>query len=342
MDVSTKQQLVKLRQQLNSGTRKYVCDDKIRQTLKREFHSVDHDIKLKRFAYDEMGFISDCHLLYAVACLGVADIDSIANFNIALRRSNSELHIMDVSDSDTLRGRLKTLMANGFLFKIMYEVDTCDENGNARTTHVSLYTMSKDGVFHMNNMLGKRIVHQDWIQSRSPYELVGVCAAGYAATRVATSSDSFIEFKQGIFQTKAIGTVFIPAILKLKFNGDEPVYIAFIDAFLKRYEIAQTVGDYEDRCIYKVNVIKQYLYFRDSRSSYASVVVVVENNSDLNSMADWMLRCGNFDDNDLERIYFTGEGPLEASKNISDSFLQMKRAKTEQGYEFLPARPVFL
>ncbi|WP_026653359.1 hypothetical protein [Butyrivibrio proteoclasticus] len=340
MDIATKQKSVLMRQQLNGGNRVYVCQDKLRETLDREYHYLDSDLKLKRFAADELGFVSDCHLLYAVANLGVADTDAITMFNKALHRTAPELHIMDVNNSDNVRSRLHALMTSGFLFKITYEVDTFDADNKPRLTHMSLYTCAQDGIYHMNQVLGKRMVHQNWIQAKNPYEIVGLAASGYVASKMALA-DTFCEFKQGIFQTKAIGTCFIPAILKFKYENGEPVHVGVIDAYLNRYEIAQSKGDHEDRCIYKVNLIKQFLYSRDMKNTVGRAVVVVENNADLVEMADWIMRLDNLGD-DLDRVYFTGEGVHKAGNETSDCFLRIKKAKNKQGYDLVPVKPDFL
>lgn len=342
MEKAEKALSVKLKTQLNSGIRRYVCSEKMKDTLEKEFKYLEQDIKLKRFAADEIGMVSDCYLLYAVACLGVADIESIAMFDTAVYGTDAGLHIMDVNNSDYLRNRLEALMINGLLFKMKYVIDTFDEDGNPRVTHNSFYIIEKDGLTFMNRVLSKRVVGQSWLVASNPYELIGNCAAGYVAGMLSRGG-KFLEFKQGIFSTKAIGTVFIPSIVKLELSNGEPIYVGVIDAFLHRYEITQTKGDYEDRCIFKVNTIKQYLYHRDSRDNYAAVVVTVEDNKDLNEIAYWIGRVGNLSD-DYDRIFFTGEGIFRHNdiKKKKKLFLKMKELPGDKGIEFVPVEPEFL
>ncbi len=342
MEKAEKALAVKLKNQLNSGVRRYVCSDKMRDTLEKEFKYLEQDIKLKRFANDEMGMVSDCFLLYAVACLGVADAESIALFDTALHSTEPGLHIMDVNNPDYLRHRLEALLINGLLFKMHYTIDTFDEEGNPRITSNSFYIIEKDGLSFMNRVLSRRIVGQTWLSAENPYELIGNCAAGYVAGMLAKAG-RFLEFKQGIFSTKAIGTVFIPSVVKMELSDGSPVYVGVIDAYLHRYEITQTTGDYEDRCIFKVNTIKQFLFHRDQRNDNVAVVVAVEDNKDLNEMAYWITRMGNLTD-DYGRIFFTGEGIFRHNnvKKTKKLFLGLKELSGDKGVEFVPVVPDFV
>ena len=330
---------VHIREQLNSGIRHYQYYEGIEDNWIKELHYMDHDIKMLAFAKSELDAISDIYLLYAVACLGVTEMEGIKLFLSAVKNSTAGVTTMDVTNTDYLRSRLKYLTRIGMFFKFRYTVEI-EDNGETKENSITLYTIVKDAQTFMNQKLGKKLAVHEWIQAKPAFELMGWSAGAYTAGVIA-QSDRFLEFKQGVFATKAIGTTFIPAIVKLKLTDTEPVYVGVMSAFLHRLKGAQSENDYQDNCILLVNTIKQYLYSRDAKQQYARAVVVVEDNADLNEAAEWIVKSGRLEE-DYDRIYFTGEGALKTIVDTKKAFLGIIKDTSKQGYTFIPQEPDFL
>ena len=344
---TTNEQLKKsvaLRNLLNSDSRHYKFNDEVIDSWGKEYHRLDHDIKLLRFAEDQMGAYSDCFVLYAIACLGVADQESIRMFLRALRDNCAGVTIMDVDNPDYVRERLKALVGLGFIFKFHYTVDALNSEGEVIPNGVTLFTIDPGGQTFMNKVLEKRTVVHEWIQAKPIFELVGWAACSYVAGRV-INAGKFIEARQGVFATKIVGTVFMPGMFKMLVDGQE-AYIGFINAFLHRGKGMETASDYEKRCEYMVTVISQYFYNRDKKHVLNRLVVIVENNADLVEIADWINKDGSLVE-DYDRLYFTGEGAMRYVHDIRNAFLQMKKETgkkegTNEGYSFVPVVPDFL
>lgn len=331
-----------IRQNLNRGTRHYIYSSDVRETYKKEYNYVQQDVKLLRFAQDIVGAISDCYILYAVSVMGVADMDSLRLFLKALSNSDKNLSIADPDNKELLKRRVKTLVTNGFLFKHRYEVDTFDANNEPIVNRVSLYSIDKSAQSFMNQKLAKRIAVNEWFSAKPLKELIGWTACGYIEGAVAQNSSSYLEHKQGIYKTKTLGTSFIPGVLKTH-NKNGNFYTAFIPSFLHRDLMFQTEDDYTDACYQTLNLIKQYLYFRDMREQNARVVIVVEDNADLNNICDLILEAQSLNV-DLERIYFTGEGAVKCAgvQNVKECFLQMKLSSDGTEYQLYNVIPDFM
>lgn len=334
------------RKQLDSDIRHFKFNEECSESWQKEFNYKNQDVKLLRFARDEIGMISDLFLLYAVAILGIADLDTIRSFLSTIKNNDVGGQIMDVSKKDLVKLRIKSLHANGLLFRYRYNVYALNTEGENVVNEITLYTLEPDSQAFMNNKLAKRTVFRDWFAVKPMYELIGWAAAGYVATEVARKAD-FLEFKQGVFKTKAIGTVFNPCILKvnLKTAPDSVTYIGFFSSFLHHDSKIHLTGDYEDICIRLVSSIKQYFFFRDQKKSIARAVVVCEDNADLVEITSWIHKMENVCHlkEDYDRLYFTGEGIVKNSDDISKCFLQMVEDTTEKrGYSIVSASPDFV
>ncbi len=332
---------VRLRQQLSTGARHYIYSPEARDNCAKTLVYIEPDIKYMKFARDVMGAISDCYILFAVTYLGVADLDSIRMFLYTLKAHNGDLYIMDASNSDNVRARLKNLVGLGFLFKITYKADTFDRQGNPVRDNVSLYMIEADGQKFMEQKLGKKAAFHKWLVAKPMFELIGWASASYAACRVA-SAGRFIEFKQGVFQTKISGITFMPSIIRLKMaGGKDDVHVGFFPAFFHHDRSIMTDNDYADYCIRLFNTIKQYLYFNDSKERYCRVVIVVEDNADLVELTGWFKKISNLD-GDLDRIFLIGEGILKINEDFRDKFICLKKTAGQENYSYLPASPDFL
>ena len=331
---------LRIRTLLNSDSRHFKWDDDAKETWLKSYYRLDHDVKLLRFSEDTIGAISDCFLLYAVTCLGCTDTDGVRMFLRAMRDNNAGVTIMDIDHLDYVRERMKSLVSLGFLFVFNYTVYDHDANGKVNMNGIKLFTMDKSGQSFMNQKLAKRTAIHEWIQAKPEFELIGWAACSYVHGRIANAG-KYIESRQGIFQTKAIGTVFIPSILRMELNDGNQADIGFICAFLYKGHGFMSEKDYQDRCIFTVNLIKQYFFNRDSKKHIARAVVVVENNADLVEMATWIDRMNNLVD-DYDRIYFTGEGAMRYQQDIKGAFLQMRKGTDKEPLVFVPVVPDFL
>ncbi len=334
----SKKQTVRLRQQLSTGPRHFIYSPEARDDNVKTLVYLEPDIKLMKFARDNIGAISDCFILYAVTVLGVADIDAIRMFLYTHKASNGELFIMDTTNPDNVRSRLKSLVQLGFMFKMMYTADTFDSEGNPVKDSVSLYMIENDGQTFMNQKLGKKTAVHKWLAAKPVFELIGWAAASYAACRVA-SEGHLIEFKQGVFQTKVSGITFIPAILKMRLDNGDEGHVGFFSAFFHHDTRMMTKGDYADFCLKLFNNIKQFIYFNEQKQRLCRVVIVVEDNADLVEIGEWFSKIDLLDDY-LSEIFFIGEGIMKLNPSINDKFLML--SKTPKGQQFVAVSPDFL
>lgn len=335
-------EVLTLRQGLGVGKRRYIYNSDALDSYKKEFTYLNDDIKKLRFALDRVGAISDCYILYAVACLGVADVESVRMFLLAMHKKNLRLSIPDTNDHAVIRERMKTLTLNGFLFKHIYVSAATDIDGSIVHINTSLYTIAEDAQQLANQKLGKDIKVNKWIMAKPLYELQGWASSGYCMTYIAAHT-KFVKFKQGIFNTKVMGTTIIPGILKCETPSYDE-YIGFIPAFLHMEDNANTQEDYVDKCCKTVKTIRQYLYNMDLKKKVARAVVVVEDNADLNEIAKYIAGAHGEIEKDYDRIFFVGEGTFRnnSSGQIKNLFLRMIEDTTKDGYGIIPAEPDFI
>ncbi len=314
------QEGIRIRQDLNGSARHFRITEDILSSYDKHYSYIQHDLKLLRFSKDETGAVSDCFILYAIARMGCADCSSIKNFLRALQKKHPELSIADVENKDIVRKRLLSLMNNGFLFKHQYEVMCTYKEDLERPNAVSLYTIDKDSQAFMNQKLSSRVPVNAWINAKPLCELIGWAAASCVGAKVANSC-AFLEYKDGIFRSRSIGTAWVAMEIKAGKEGNA-VYVAFLPAFLHYVSSYQTKGAFQDYCIYRINVIRNYFLFRDSRNAASRMVIVVEDNADLMDFARLVVSTGVLLD-ELFRIYFTGEGAMLNKTDISKCFLKM-------------------
>lgn len=344
-DTVSKRNALTIRQSLNEGLRRYVYTKDAIGSYEKNYTYLNEDVRLLRFSEDTIGAQSDCFILYAISMMGIADIDGIRLFLGALSSRNKELYIADMSDTDTVRTRIKTLWENGFLLKHTYQVFVEDTPGfEGKMNNISLYTPLKFANSFMNQRLEKHVVYDEWFCAKPLFDLVGFTAAGFAAGKVAQTK-GFIEQKQGVFKTPAIGVCFISCVLKMRTDKDQTAYVGFIPSFLHKDRSILTDDDYADMALRRVNTIKQYLFFRDQRRQLARAVIVVEDNADLVEVGKWIEETGTLYD-DLDRIYFTGEGALRnvKSDSIKKKFLRLVKPKKkgEVAVDFEAVVPDFI
>lgn len=344
-----------IRNRLKAPGRRFVFSKYAKNTYDKEFKYMNHDTKLINFARDIVGATSDCYLLYAVAALGVTDLEGIRLFLGAMHRKNKELSIPDMRQVSSVRHRLHELCKNGMLFRVTYEVpkdsevaltedgDDGTDNVEQDVNKVTLYTATNSTIALINKKLDRKLVVDEWIQAKPLFDLMAWSSCAYVAGRIAQNK-GYVDQVQGIYKTPAIGTVILPGILKMMApNGEDINYIAMVPGYLHLDPSTTTEENFEKNCEYRMKWIKQFFYYQDSKHHYAKVVVVVEDNSDLVQIARKLHSFGILRE-DYDRIFFTGEGAVRSAKTakLTHCFLRMEEDRSDEGFSFLPATPDFI
>ncbi len=350
--MATKEELqraVDMRVLLDSDVRRYKYDSATGGTYKKEFKAVNRDTRLLSFAMDEIGAASDCYIMYAIIVLGVADLEGIRLFLKAMHAKHKDLSISDMSEKsiDAIRSRLHQLAKLGFLFRHCYSVTCRNPKGEMSEDGVSLFTITNSAQSFVDNKLEKTTAVNEWIQAKPLYVLEGFAACAYISGRIAQNK-GYIEHKQGVFKTAAIGVRSIANVLKMSKNDDPsvPVYVGFMYSFRHLNKATQTMDDYHDLCERLGFMMKQFLYCYDSKKRVTRLVIVVEHNADLVEVADIIVKNPNLLE-DYDRIFFTGEGLIrnkaKDDTDFRDCFLKMVKApRTKAKYVFVPAEPDFI
>jgi len=330
---------VLVRTALGSNNRHYVYKPSVDEGYIKKFNYVQHDIKVLQFANDEMGLISDCFILYALAHLGIADKESISLFIRALSKKNPDLSLAAHDNMEAMDTRIRAMMKCGLLFNIRYEALVEYPDRGVATDIVSLFTLNDDAYNIMKQKTQRRISVNSWIAAKSMNELIGWAAAGYIGVHIA-QNDAFVDYLDRVLRTKMLGSVYLPCEL-LTCIGDDRFYVAIISAYLFRDKRMQTKRDYQDICAFKLNTIKNYLSVRTTKGM-AILVIAVSDNTDLMEITQMIVR-NQFLNDYLSYIYFTGEGAFRSSGNIRNCFLQViLDSKSDKGYEIVSADPIFM
>lgn len=343
--MATGKDYVLIKERLDAQGRHYVFDSSVAESYKKDFRLIPNDQRLLKFAEDMMGAVSDMHILYAVAVMGVADYQGVYKFLKNLKTRHKDLSIAGTDDPSAVRNRLRALFQMGLLFKHMYRVPVVSDTGASSIDDVTLYTVTDTAVAMVNNKLENHVIRQEWMQMKPLYELEGwaACAA------VANVVDSFSlckERKQGAFKTPFLGaTTIIPCIIKAQNKESEDIFVGFVPAYFHMNSAAQTREQFLRNVEYKINVMRQFLFSQDKKEHVARLVIVVEDSTDLDVVANYILKSDELKD-DFYRIFFTGEGALLKSTDkdgyASDCFLGIKEAKTKSGFSYYAAKPEFI
>lgn len=334
-----------IKSNLDADGRHYVFDSGVADSYTKDFRMVANDLRLLRFAEDVIGAISDMHILYAVAVMGVADYTGVQRFLRNWKVREKDLAISGTDDPSGIRNRLRALFQLGLLFKHMYRVPIYSDSGTPEVDEVTLYTVTPTAVAMINNKLNSHVNGQEWVQMRPLYDLEG-WAASSAVANMVDSYPNCIERKQGAFKTPFLGsTTLIPGILKLQGSEKENIFVGFVPAFLHMNSAAQTQEQFQRDVEYRINVMRQFLFSQDKKEHVARLVVVVEDSTDLSVVVNYILKSDELK-GDYYRIFFTGEGALMRSSDKDklgrDCFLGIKESKTKSGFSYYAATPDFL
>ena len=289
---------------LDAGERIYVYNSKVVDSYDKRYNHVGEEERLMMYVKEFLlSSYSDAFILYAIAHMGVATKESISNFLYALSQKEKQLTIVSENSKDVLQSRIRQLSRAGFLFTHLYEV------GDA---NIALYAVTDVAFTIMRQRLQKVSMSVNLAFQYKPlHELIGwACAANVGS--ILANHVEFSCYLERVLRTKQISSAFLPFEMKAKnkaTGGD--YYIATLDAFLYQDPLMNTQEDYDDKVLYKLNVIKNYVRVRSVKPGDESyVVVVVRDMADLIAICDFMQNFDHF--NDLySRIYFTGEGILK-------------------------------
>lgn len=288
---------------LDAGKKIYVYNQKVVDSYSRRYNHVGEEERLMMYVNGSLGAYSDAFIMYAIAHMGVATKESISGFLYALSQKEKQLSIVSENSKDVLWNRIRQLCRAGLLFTHMYEV------GDA---NVALYAVTDVAFTIMRQRLQKVSMSVNLAFQYKPlHELIGwACAANVGS--ILANHVEFSCYLERVLRTKQISSAFLPFEMKAKnkaTGGD--YYIATLDAFLYQDPLMNTQEDYDDKVLYKLNVIKNYVRVRSVKPGDESyVVVVVRDMADLIAICDFMQNYDHF--NDLySRIYFTGEGILK-------------------------------
>lgn len=329
-----------LRSALESPARKFICDSAVLNSVEKRYHYVSEDRRLLAFANDTACMNSDCFILYAVAHMGVADKQSISDFLKALSMKNPALSIVYEKTRDSLESRLRTLFKLGFLFCYSYKV-TNEVNGKTEENTISLYTLGESGRDVARQRLQRPIAYNGAIQYKQLSEIVGWASASRVGSSIAANSSWFVDYLDRVLRTKQIGTYYFP--MEMKFRKDDVAYyVAVIESYLGFDDKIHTKESYAERCVSKINAIKNYLHCRTTKG-VSVVVVAVEDNADLMELSNLIYRSEILNPY-LDRVLFTGEMVADSYDNESKRwFLQMCLDSSEDmGYRFECVEAAFL
>lgn len=325
-------ELITVKKLINAPCRRFIVNEDVKRSYKKEYKYVQMDLRLARHANDAYGGISDCYIMYAIAKLGFADITAIQKFLTAIKKKNPNLNIMDTTDRGNLRTRLTSLFGNGFLFKSNYDIPDIVKGGVNRC---SIYSIDHDSQNFMCQKLGKRVPPNKWNQAKPIEDIIAWAAASHVGTTMANNKN-FVEFKEGIFRTNSIGTVMLPNELKME-NEAAEYYVMTMPAFLYFSKERMSKDDFTDNVLYKLNVIYNYIQLRLKQEKNPRVVIVVEDVADMDKFKDYIVKTEVLLPY-LELIYFAGEEYIRVNPN---DMLQLYKAGTDH-YDYMVQTPDFL
>lgn len=342
-----------LRVLLDGPDREYRYIPEMEEIKTRTFKYFEEDYRLRGLALDEVGTISDCFILYAIAHLGVANLENILLFLRAYKTLQPSLMIADPYDLEGYRSRIRRLFRVGYLYKTVIDEDTARLNRSQRADYImetdikvdmeeidmenamTYYSVSTFAYNLMRQRFQKKLPMDTLVAEKPLSECMGWLCAGYVGTKIATNCH-FRGFLDRVLRTKQVGVAYMPCELKCSVGEDKYV-VCVTPSYLYYDSRYMTPSDFKDIKAQKLNFIKNYLACRSSKAQ-AVVVVACQDNKDLEEMAELIYGVEALSPY-LEHIYFTGEGILRR-KEVKDSFLQI--ALTSDGFEIVDSKVEFL
>lgn len=325
------EKIVKMRQYMKDHPSIYTYFDGL--NYEKSYKQVDYEAKSLAIVNGEINTISDCYIIYAIAVLGCADIQTIARFLQVYRKRNPELFIPELS-KDSLKNRLNALKKHGFLFNIQYVIPAVEGSEDNKTeAKCSLYTAGKDAVSIMNSRLRKQVKPNNWIEVKPVDELIGIAASSAVLARIA-ESEAFKKFETGIFRGRNSGTTWLDGEFVSEIDNQR-YYVAIMSLYLHKHPEYATEEDQKELVNYKLNTIRDYLRTR-TQKGIAKVILVSENNDDMVRFSRSLMSTGAFDEDMLKNVHFTTYSLVDGyGTNAGDWFLNLvPDASANKGYSY--------
>ncbi len=316
-----KEVVLALRQYMNEHISRftYLPDMNVEKRYKQK----SYEEKSLAIINGDINTISDCYIIYAIAKLGCADIETIKNYLIYLKEKDRDLSIFEFT-KDELKLRLNALKKYGFLFNILYVNPAVEatKSTEQNSSYISLYTAATDAVTIMNAKLRKQVKPNQFIEHKPADELIGMAASSSVFTNI-LQTDHIVRIETGLFKGRNSGLVwldseFISEVSNVRY------YVGMMSIYLHRQPNFLTDADIINIKDQKLNTIRDYLMYR-TKKGIAKMILVCESNDDMVRFAQAILKSGAFDEEMLSNIHFTApclyEGGFDT--DITKKFLSL-------------------
>lgn len=333
-----------IRSTYEKGQRVYGCDDRVMNSFEKEYRAIPSETRLSRLASGSVMTISDCFIVYVIACWGCISLRALFNVLKSLKNRHKDLFITDFADYEKLRERLRSLRSNGFIFTIRYDIrrgvatstpttdEEYDEDDHLR---VALYTVDRMAVSIMDQALRKKVHVRDWLQAAREYMLIGCASATYAASCL-TSYEGFYDIDEGRVRTGFVNGEISAEVVFKNAATKKVARIGTMSIFLRDDERIMTGMGYYQSVVDTYNLIKNYLYSRQSGGREAYLILVVEDNADLNRFTEHATQFVSMMEGYLPSIFFTSEGAIRTfGEDFSKCLIRcVEDSSAEFGYSF--------
>lgn len=349
----------------NSPEREFVLSNDSMGDAKPRMKFATPDKKAKMMGDLEVGSISDAFILWALATLDYATVETLEMFLKAVHRGNPEYGIPDgyltISKpaKSPIQARVEQLYRMAFVFrkvfpsadpnkiKMDYKPDddvymSLDKMQEEDPRNIIIYGPMPDSTATMNRLIDRRLPIKANMYATSPRMSFAKAACAYVAASVSSKIQArLVGVKEDSFKTLEMGTIELPPVLKYDvMDGNkvkEKYNVCYFPVFFGRMSLYQNEMDEKEMMKIRCDEVVNYLYAMtkgeankpNPRKTY--VVMVCESSDDMDTFTalcesySRILNYGNID-----RIYITSEGAIRTIPDITKTFLKMRR--TEEGY----------
>lgn len=336
--------------QLDIAERMYVGFDSLEESWATKFNFKEYNEMYDLlFEKGEIGMISDCFIIYAVASCGVAHWQDILRILKTYKMQYKDLSIpvyseVDNSKRGALQKRLRKLVKAGLLMRCHYvlpysigkQLDQSEElfeeeliatelNKSNQGYHIILYTATNDAVSYMNAKICKEFKPDKFLAAIPKVALVGRALSSYVSSslvyKLVKENRAQVEFLPGVFKSRGVGTTRLDNEIRIDYKNKVSDYVAVINTYSRKNTSYMINKDYDNIRLNKIYVLRDYLMGR-TKKGIAKVICCVESKQELYDFIAKIVGSGLIQDYSLlERLYFTGEGLIcDENKLIEDCF----------------------
>lgn len=363
-----KKEVLALRSAMDDDEGRFRFNDNVRESFANKYSYMP---KSEREYYVHIGdvcTIADCYILYIIGHFGVADLYTIKRALANIKRDTGKsLLIPNTDDSkiDHLRARIVAMARRGFICASHYnlnggafEIDTLEKAAGAETLFlgneskkvmgvgtgsylVTLYSMDHEAYSVMNSKLHKKVIPKDWIQEKGDFTMIGIASSAYAASHLMANT-SYRSLGNNFFKTPEFGTASVNGELIFETKDGVKTTVGMVSAYLRKDDRIMTEEDYKEECLYKLRLIRNYLYKRTYKENGA-VVISVENQAELVRFSKMIFYTEGLQKY-LPCIYFTSEGAIKSvDGDMTKALLRIvPNEDAALGYDFVNAKAPFL